>query len=41
MFYETMEDILPEMKIYITDGSETQKLLPLETFSTNITKGEN
>ncbi len=32
MFYETMEDILPNMKIYITDGS-TQTLLPLSPFS--------
>ena len=34
MFYEALEDILPNMKIYITDG-ETQTLLPLEPF-TNI-----
>lgn len=42
MFYETMEEVLPNMKIYITDGS-TQTLLPLESFSTvdfNGTKGE-
>lgn len=32
MFYETMEDVLPGMKIYITDGS-TQTLLPLDQFS--------
>lgn len=32
MFYETMEEVLPGMKIYITDGS-TQTLLPLEPFS--------
>ena len=32
MFYETMEDILPNMKIYITDGS-AQTLLPLDSFS--------
>lgn len=32
MFYETMEEVLPRMKIYITDGS-TQTLLPLEDFS--------
>ncbi len=32
MFYETMEDILPSMKVYITDG-ETQTILPLEPFS--------
>ena len=29
MFYETMEEVLPGMRIYITDGS-TQSLLPLE-----------
>lgn len=33
MFYETMEEVLPEMKIYISDGS-TETLLPLEPFST-------
>lgn len=33
MFYETMEEVLPNMKIYITDG-ETQTLLPLDNFST-------
>lgn len=33
MFYETMEEVLPNMKIYITDG-ETQSLLPLEPFNT-------
>jgi len=32
MFYETMEEILPNMNIYITDGS-TQTMLPLEPFS--------
>ena len=32
MFYETMEDILPNMKIYITDESGTQKMLPLDSF---------
>lgn len=33
MFYETMEELLPTMKIYITDESGTQKLLPLESFT--------
>ena len=33
MFYETLEEVLPNMEIYITDGS-TQTLLPLESFST-------
>lgn len=32
MFFETIEDLLPNMKVYITDGS-TQTLLPLEEFS--------
>ena len=34
MFYETMEDILPDMKVVITksDGS-TQTMLPLESFA--------
>lgn len=39
MFYETMEEVLPDMKIYITDGS-TQTMLPLESFSSiDITNG--
>ena len=33
MFYETMEEVLPDMQIYISDGS-TETLLPLEPFST-------
>lgn len=33
MFYEAMEEVLPNMKIYITDG-KTQSLLPLDSFST-------
>lgn len=43
MFYETMEEVLPNMNIYITDGS-TQTLLPLEPFSqleVNSTDGGN
>jgi len=36
MFYETMEEVLPGMKIYITDGG-TQSLLPLEPFATTTT----
>lgn len=36
MFYETMEEILPEMKVIIerSDGS-TQTMLPLEPFATS------
>lgn len=33
MFYETMEEILPDLKVIIDNGSGTQTLLPLETFS--------
>ena len=32
LFYETMEDILPELKVIITDG-DTQEMLPLESFN--------
>ena len=32
MFYETMEEVLPGMNIYITDGA-TQTMLPLEPFA--------
>ncbi len=39
MFYETMEEVLPSMKIYITDGS-TQTLLPLDQFS-SFTLGDS
>ena len=42
MFYETMEDILPDMKVIITksDGS-TQTMLPLESFANIDLRGEN
>lgn len=33
MFYEAMEGILPDVKVYITDGGGTQTLLPLDSFS--------
>ena len=36
MFYEAMEDVLPDMKIIIDSGDGVQKLLPIEPFS-----GEN
>ncbi len=32
LFFETMEDILPELKVIVTDGN-TQQLLPLEGFN--------
>lgn len=40
MFYEAMEDILPELKVYVTDGA-TQKLLPLEHFSADAPETEH
>lgn len=33
MFYETMEELLPELKVIVDNGSGTQTLLPLEPFS--------
>lgn len=37
MFYETMEDVLPGLKIVISggDGADVQKILPLDDFSGN------
>ena len=32
LFYETMEELLPNLKIIITDGN-TQKLYPIEQFN--------
>ena len=40
MFYETLEEVLPGMNIYITDGS-TQTVLPMEPFSTVETDKED
>lgn len=34
MFYETMEELLPSLKVIITDGG-TQTLMPLDNFSTS------
>ena len=36
----TLEEVLPNMKIYITDG-KTQSLLPLESFNTFGTAKED
>ena len=32
LFYETMEDLLPDLKVIITDGN-TQQMLPLDSFN--------
>jgi len=45
MFYEAMEELLPDLKVYIDtseNGSEMQKLLPLEPLAgTSLTEGGN
>ena len=38
MFYETMEELLPDLKVIIDNGSGTQTMLPLEPFA-NVTEG--
>lgn len=39
MFYETMEDVLPTLKVIIDSGdSNVQKILPLDTFTEGGTK---
>lgn len=40
MFYETMEDVLPNLKVIIDSSDGTQTLLPLEPFSTTTTTGQ-
>ncbi len=34
MFYEAMEEVLPDLKLIIDSGDGVQKILPLESFST-------
>lgn len=42
MFYEAMEELLPNMKVIIDDGSgEIEKYYPVESFATVETKAEN
>ncbi len=38
LFYETMEDILPDLKVIITDGN-TQTMMPLDSFTTETAGG--
>jgi len=33
MFYETMEELLPDLKVIIDNGGDTQTMLPLEPFA--------
>jgi len=39
MFYETMEDVLPSLKVIVTDGT-TETLMPLESFGGGISYAE-
>lgn len=36
MFYETMESVLPNMKVYLVDETGTQKMLPLDSFTASM-----
>ncbi|MDO4648135.1 MAG: FtsH protease activity modulator HflK [Eubacteriales bacterium] len=38
MFYEAMEDVLPNMKLIIDSGDGVQKVLPLDSFVTDDSK---
>ncbi len=40
LFYETMEDVLPDLKVIINDGN-TQTMYPLESFSTITNSAES
>jgi len=40
LFYETMEDLLPELEVIITDGN-TQNILPIGSLVGNMTEGGN
>ena len=39
LFYEYMEDVLPDLKVIVSDGN-TQKLLPLDSFSNGSFAGD-
>lgn len=39
MFYETMEEVLPNLRIFIVDEGGTQKLLPLDDFGSGNGSG--
>lgn len=41
MFYEAMEDVLPQMKVIIDSGDGVQKVLPLESFVSDMESSEN
>ncbi len=37
MFFEAMEDVLPGLKVIISDGGDVQKVLPLDSFAEALT----
>ena len=36
MFYEAMENVLPDMKVVIDSGSGVSKVLPLDSFADTL-----
>ncbi|MDO5337771.1 MAG: FtsH protease activity modulator HflK [Eubacteriales bacterium] len=40
MFYETMEDVLPDLKLIIDNGDGVSKVLPLDSFTESYQKEE-
>ena len=40
-FYETMEDVLPSMRLFIVDENGTQKMLPLDSFTAAAEAGRS
>ena len=43
MFYETMEDVLPGLKIVISggEGGDVEKILPLDSFTADDDTSDN
>ena len=39
MFYETMEELLPDLKVIINGSNGTQTVLPLDSFVSSPDKG--
>ena len=39
LFYETMEDVLPDLKVIINDGN-TQTMYPIESFTAPALTGD-
>ena len=41
MFFEAMEDVLPGLKVIISDGDDIEKVLPLDSFAESLTSDAN